>query len=84
MKFRRTGEIAHAVALRMWRADTAGHPIQADEIFDAARATHGHAVAMAAWDKFDWLRRVADEDAYHQPANNDAEPLEPDDPQLVQ
>ena len=64
MKYRRTGEIAHAVALRMWRADTAGHPIQADEIFDAARATHGHAVAMAAWDKFDWLRRVADEDAY--------------------
>jgi hypothetical protein len=64
MKYRRTGEIAHAVALRMFRADAAGHPIQADAIFDAARARHGHVVAMAAWDKFDWLRRVADEDAY--------------------
>jgi hypothetical protein len=64
MKYRRTGEIAHAVALRMWRADTAGHPIQADAIFEAARATHGHAIAMAAWDEYDWLKRVVDEDIY--------------------
>ena len=64
MKFRRTGEIAHAVALRMWRADAAGHPIQADAIFETARATHGHAIAMAAWDEYDWLKRVVDEDIY--------------------
>jgi len=64
MKFRRTGEIAHAVALRMWRADAVGHPIQADAIFEAARATHGHAIAMAAWDEYDWLKRVVDEDIY--------------------
>ena len=64
MKYRRTGEIAHAVALRMWRADTAGHPIQADAIFEATRAAHGHAIAMAAWDEYDWLKRVVDEDIY--------------------
>jgi hypothetical protein len=32
--------------------------------FEAARATHGHAIAMAAWDEYDWLKRVVDEDIY--------------------
>ena len=30
----------------------------------ATRATHGHATAMAAWDEYDWLKRVVDEDIY--------------------
>jgi hypothetical protein len=55
MRDRRTHEIALRVALRMWRADAAG---QAHAIFEAARARHGHAVAMGAWDQFEWMRRT--------------------------
>jgi hypothetical protein len=71
LKFRRTHEIAHAVALQMFRADAAGHSIQADAIFEAARATHGHAIAMAAWDEFDGLQRIADEDIYRAQARRE-------------
>jgi hypothetical protein len=36
----------------------------AGAIFEASRATHGHTIAVAAWDEFDRLQRIADEDIY--------------------
>ena len=58
-------------AERVGPPDAAGHPIQADAIFEAARATHGHAIAMAAWDEYDWLKRVVDEDIYRAQARRE-------------
>jgi len=39
-------------------------PMPAGAIFEASRATHGHIIAVAAWDEFDRLQRIADEDIY--------------------